>query len=109
MQNEDLQKILDELNDNAELKQKYMQAATAEEKRELLAGVTGISQGGLQELSDDELDAASGGSQQYLRCRAVCTTCGWRSRIGSPDFAYDLGVEHTDSSIRCSLFTIVAI
>ncbi len=32
MQNEDLQKTLDELNDKVELKQKYMQAATAEEK-----------------------------------------------------------------------------
>lgn len=75
----------------------------------MLSNVTGISPGGLKELSDDDLEVVSGGSQKYIRCVAICSTYGWRSRVGSPDFAYDSGIEHIESSSRCLNFQIAAI
>ncbi len=109
MDKEKMEKVLHNLNNSEELKQKYREAATTDEKAAVFTAATGLASGGKQELSEEELDSVNGGSAHHYRCRAVCSECGWRSRIGSPNFAYDLGLEHVDNSERCMTFNIVGL
>ncbi len=102
-----MEQVLHDLNNNEELKQKYREAATAEEKAAVFTAATGLAPGDKQELSDEALDSVNGGSADHYRCMAVCSQCGWRSSVGSPNYAYDLGLEHIDNSQRCHRFHIV--
>ncbi len=109
MDKEKMEQVLHDLNNNEELKQKYREAATAEEKAAVFAAATDLASGGKQELSDEDLDSVNGGSQHHYRCMAVCSQFGWRSSVGSPNFAYDLGLEHIDNSQRCMSFNVVGL
>ena len=109
MKNEDMQAIFDRLNNNEELKQKYREATTSEEKSALFSEVSGLQANSAQKLEEAELETVNGGSQQHIRCMAVCSTCGWRSRIvNKPETAYNLGIEHIDST-RCYSFQIAGV
>lgn len=109
MQKEDIQKVLSELNDNKELMQKYRQAETEEEKAELLSGVIGDFSETTQELNEEELENVSGGTDKFYRTMAVCSQCGWRSGVGSPNYTFDLGIEHIDNRTTCFTFKLVAL
>lgn len=109
MQKEDIQKVLSGLSDNEEFMQKYRQAATEEEKAKLLSGVIGDYPGATQELNEEELENVSGGTDRFYRVMAVCSQCGWRSSVGSPNYIFDLGIEHIDNSPLCYSIQLVAI
>lgn len=105
-----MEKVLSGLNDNNELIQKYRQAATEEEKARLLSGAMGSPFEAPQQLDEAELGNVSGGRQdRFVRVMAVCSNCGWRSGIGSPNYVYDLGIAHIDNSSNCFTFKLVAV
>ncbi len=108
MDKEKMERALYDLNNSEELKEKYRKAVTAEEKAAVFHLATGLDSGGKQELSEDDLDAVNGGIENHFRCMAVCKSCGWRSRIGSPNYVYDLGMEHIESG-DCRIFNIVGL
>ncbi len=110
MENTDLQKILDEMNGNEELRQKYREAATVEEKNALLARITGLQPEDTQKLDEIELETVNGGAlQPNIRCMATCSNCSWNSPIGNnPEIAYALGIEHINST-GCSSFHVYPI
>jgi bacteriocin-like protein len=109
MQNEKLQKILDVLNNNEELKEKYRRASTEEEKAAVLSAFIGKPSLGFEEIKDKELENVSGGlvgsPTLYV---AVCPTCNWRSGYGMPENCFAFGANHVANSDGCKSFKIVA-